>query len=54
MSNWQKHHDRLQQEWSIRELRKQGRLHEIKGISPEMDRRIRNAERRIQRKSGKS
>lgn len=54
MSSWEKRHDRLQQEWSVKELRDKGRLHEMKGISPEMDQRIRNTERRIARKEKKS
>lgn len=54
MASHQEHHDRLQQEWSVRELKKRGTLHTVKGISPEMDKRVRNAERRIARKDKKS
>ncbi len=48
--------DRLQrraQEHGVKELRDQGRLHEVKGISPEMDKRVDNALRRLRRKEGK-
>lgn len=37
-------------EESVKELRARGDLDKVKGISPEMDRRIKNAERRLDRK----
>jgi hypothetical protein len=50
MSDWLKRMDRRQVEWAVKELRERDTLDRIKGISPDMDRRIRNAERRIARK----
>jgi hypothetical protein len=42
--------DRRQMEWAVKELRERGTLSHVKGISPGMDRRIKNAERRLDRK----
>jgi hypothetical protein len=54
VASYQERLDRQQQEWSVRELKKRGELHTVKGISPEMDKRVRNAERRVARKDKKS
>ncbi|BEL07794.1 hypothetical protein Q0Z83_059850 [Actinoplanes sichuanensis] len=50
MSSWEKRHDRLQQEWSVKKLRDEGRRDTVMGISPEMDQRVKNALRRVARK----
>ena len=54
MSSYTDRMRRRELEESYKELRDQGLLGEVKGISPEMDRRIKNTARRVARKEAKS
>jgi len=54
MSAWSKKLDRVQQEWAVQQLQESGRLASTKAnATPEMRRRIENAERRIRRNETK-
>lgn len=50
MSSYSDRLERRGQEEAVKELRKRGEIGLVKGISPEMDRRVKNAERRVDRK----